>query len=144
MPVVSDGDFPASVVDVVVAVAAYQYEIGQIGCAAVGPVDDVVHLAELCCLATFDAAAVSDGHSCALLGGREADGPAHREWDSIVVEDDRVEVGVAREQSGEAVADWPCPGEVERPMWVVIRTFRAADSVRDEIFQGDSDVHTRR
>lgn len=107
--VVAEVDVPAVEVDVSVAVAADEYEIVEISRSAVLPENYVVNLAPLCGESAFDAASVADCYCYSLFGCCESFGHSHGERNAVVVDDDWVEVRIAREQACETSADGSGP-----------------------------------
>ena len=93
--VVAECDFPSVVVDGAVAFAADEGEVVHVGGAAIPPEDDMVEQAPVGGAPAHDAAVIPKGDGDALGGGGEAGCPTHREWNSVVVDDDRGQVGIA-------------------------------------------------
>ena len=96
-PVGSSHDLSAVVVDLVVAVAAQQAHVVDVGGAAVLPVPDVVYLAPVGRGAAADAAAVACHQGGALGGAGVAPAAAEPKRLALLVEDGRQDLGVARQ-----------------------------------------------
>ena len=86
--VVAHDDFPLAGMDLCVARRAEQATVVEIGCAAIDPVLDMVHVRPRGRRSAFDAAFVADRDSLAQVWWEQSFGVAHLEWHCLAIDDD--------------------------------------------------------
>jgi len=97
-----------------VVAAASELEVGHVGGAMGGPVEDVMAVAPVggCGAAGFDTAAVADPERATLCGGDEPGAAAEVDHLGTAAHEDAADRGVAGEGLGEGGGDGPGAGEL--------------------------------